>query len=242
MKVQVFSQAENLIEAAVDFVIENVPFGGVMGFATGSTPIDVYRGLADAGWDAQLSCAFALDEYLGFCEDNPASFAHYIRKHIEIPLGLKSGIVRVPNGCAKDPELECDLFEQEVRSKPMDLQILGVGRNGHIAFNEPGSAPDSLTRIVELSMETRQDNGADFNGLAPGKALTQGVGTILGAKKLLLIARGAAKAHSIKSLLGGEVVPTVPVTYLRDHPNLTVFVDEAAIALVENPFDTRSGQ
>jgi glucosamine-6-phosphate deaminase len=91
-------------------------------------------------------------------------------------------------------------------------------------------------------METRQDNGADFNGLAPGKALTQGVGTILGAKKLLLIARGAAKAHSIKSLLEGEVVPTVPVTYLRDHQNLTVFVDEAAMALVENPFDTRSGQ
>ena len=233
MKVQVFKESQNLIQAAVEFIIENVPRGGVMGFATGGTPLDVYKGLATSGWNAQLSTAFALDEYLGVCEDNPASFSFYIRKNIEIPLGLEPGFVKVPNGCAEDPQLECELFESAINQSPIDLQILGVGKNGHIAFNEPGATPDSFTRVVDLALSTRHDNGEDFNGLAPARALTQGVGTILKAKKLLLIVRGASKAAALKMLFESEASPEAPVTFLRSHSDLTVLADEAAMSLVK---------
>lgn len=240
MEVQVFSQAKNLIQEAVDFIIRSVPSGGTMGFATGGTPVDIYKGLADAGWDAQLSSAFALDEYLGICADNPASFGYYVRKNIEIPLGLRPGLIRVPNGCSEDPNLECELFEQAIRKDPIDLQILGVGTNGHIAFNEPGAGPDSLTRVVDLSLSTRKDNGGDFNGLAPLKALTQGVGTILRAKKLLLIARGESKAQAMKELFNSKANTEFPVTFLREHPDLTVLADQAAMSLVKGHFDRPS--
>ncbi len=200
----------------------------VYGFATGNTPLKIYDELRRGG-PLEMAAAFALDEYLGLEPQDERSFNWYVRNRVEPALGLPTGSIRCPNGAAEDPELEASQFEANIKESPIDLQLLGTGRNGHIAFNEPGSEGDSLTRVVELHEITRVDNGSDFDGLAPEKAITQGIATILRAKKLLLVATGESKSEPIRKLLAGKVDTQWPLTHLVDHPNLVVLVDRAAM-------------
>lgn len=213
--------------AAQEFLLEASPTT-VFGFATGNTPLSIYEELSKHG---PLECAasFSLDEYLGLQAEDPRSFAWYIRNRVEPALQMPGGFIHVPTGNAADPHSECERFENLIKDNPIDLQLLGTGRNGHIAFNEPGSLPDSLTRVVELAEMTRTHNGTDFDGLAPKWAITQGVATILRAKKILLVATGAAKAEPLAKLLAGQVDENWPITYLIDHPNLVVLADQAAM-------------
>lgn len=195
----------------------------VLGVATGNTMLPIYQALAKFA-PLEISAGFSLDEYVSLAPTDSRSFGFYVTEEIEKPLGLAPGTIRYPIGNT-DPELEAKSFEEEIRANPIDLQILGVGRNGHIAFNEPGSDIDSVTRVVELDEQTRIDNGEDFDGLAPTHAITQGISTILRAKTILLIATGATKREPIAKLLAGEIDPEFPVTYLSQHQNLLVFVD-----------------
>lgn len=200
----------------------------VLGFATGNTPLSIYAELSKRG-PLEIAGAFSLDEYVGIEQSDERSFAWYVRNRIESALGLPEGFIRCPDGATGNPAAEAERFESSIASNPIDLQLLGTGRNGHVAFNEPGSKATSLTRVVELDQITREDNGADFGGLAPTLAITQGVGTILRAKKLLLVATGANKKEPISKLLSGEKDEQWPLTLLLDHPDLVVLVDSAAV-------------
>ena len=228
LRLEVLGTAAEVAKTAAQEFLSVASPSAVFGFATGHTPLSIYKELSNHG-ALQCAAAFSLDEYVGLDAEDPRSFAWYIRNRVETALQLDAGFIHVPAGDAKDTYAECARFESLIRSNPIDLQLLGTGRNGHIAFNEPGSERDSVTRLVELDETTRSDNGSDFGGLAPQWAITQGVATILSAKKILLVATGAAKKEPLARLMAGEVDNDWPVTYLIGHPDLVVLADQAAV-------------
>lgn len=232
MRVFVFDGAQGAAQALANQVREAVPRGGVLGIATGRSPLAVYQELEGFAIGMGMS-GFALDEYVGVGSDSPSSFASYVRSKIEGPLGFAPSAIRVPNGLATNPNDEAAQFERELAQTRVNLQILGVGRNGHVAFNEPGSPPDSLTRVVQLSEETRSDNREDFGGPVPELAISQGIGTIMRSEQICLIATGKAKAFAISKLLQGEPDLSFPVTHLAAHPRLTLYIDRLAYSLSE---------
>ena len=228
LRLEVLGNAAEVAKFAAQEFLSAASPSTVFGFATGNTPLSIYKELSNHG---RLECAsaFSLDEYVGLQAEDPRSFAWYIRHRVEPALQLGAGFIHVPAGDAKDTDGECSRFESLIQSNPIDLQLLGTGRNGHIAFNEPGSDQDSVTRVVELDETTRTDNGSDFGGLAPQWAMTQGVATILRARKILLVATGAAKKEPLARLLAGEVDKDWPITHLIGHPDLVVLADQAAV-------------
>lgn len=212
----------------------------VLGFATGSSPIAVYQNLAERVAAGELSFAatrgFALDEYVGIPAGDARSYAWFIRNRIEIPLGMPAGAVQVPDGTAADLERAALRFDRAIASAGgIDLQLLGVGVNGHIGFNEPGSSLGSRTRIKTLADQTRVDNARFFHSPAdvPTRCLTQGLGTILEARAIVLVASGAAKAAAIAAVVEGPVTSMWPGSVLQHHPRTTVIVDEAAASRLQ---------
>lgn len=216
-------QLAELVASEIAAKISSASHDFVLGVATGNTMIPLYQALSKYS-PLAISRGFALDEYIGLESDDVRSFAHYVRHSIEMPLGLRPGTILVP-GVTGDLVIAAADFEAEIIKTPIDIQILGVGRNGHIGFNEPGSDPGSKTRVVTLDRNTRIDNGADFSGLAPEQAITQGIGTISAARAIYLVATGANKAQAIGKLLHCEIDDLFPVTQLSNHPDLRVFID-----------------
>lgn len=226
LKLEVFDNQQQLAELMSSEIAAKVSSATddfVLGVATGNTMIPLYQALSKYS-PLAISRGFALDEYVGLEENDSRCFGHYVRHSIEMPLGLRPGTILVPR-VTGDLVIAAADFEAEIMKTPIDIQILGVGRNGHIGFNEPGSDPESKTRVVELDTDTRIDNGADFAGLAPEQAITQGIGTILAARAIYLVATGASKAPAIRKLLAAEIDELFPVTQLANHPNLRVFID-----------------
>lgn len=209
----------------------------VLGLATGSSPLSAYAALArlvdERGIDLSGLRGFALDEYVGLDPAHPESYHSVINATVTEPLGLDPERVRVPSGTA-DPEHEGADFEAAiVAAGGVDLQILGLGRNGHLGFNEPGSPWDSRTRIVPLTEETIVDNARFFDGDAsqvPRSAMTQGIGTILDAKELLIIAIGSEKASAVREALEGPETIEMPGGVLRRHPRVHWYLDPLAAA------------
>jgi len=200
----------------------------VIGLATGSTPVGVYRELArlrvqeDVDFGAVET--FNLDEYLDLPSDHLQTFARWTREHFHAPL-------RISSERAHFIEAGIDGYEQLIQDAGgIDLQILGIGRNGHIAFNEPGSTRESRTREVELHPWTREDAAAAFGGLAtvPHRAITMGVATILEARRLRVLAFGSRKAEIMKRVLEDAIGPEVPATFLREHRDLVLWLDREA--------------
>lgn len=204
-----------------------------LGVATGSSPSGLYRELAVAvarepGLFADVR-AVALDEYVGLSPEDPRSYRATVRKEVVEPLGLDPERVRVPS------ERSAEEYDETVaREGGVDLQILGIGSNGHIAFNEPGSPHDSATRIVALTEATRRDNARFFDSVAqvPTHAVTQGIGTVLRARRLLLIAQGAGKAAAVAAALEGPVTEDLPGSALQRHGDVTVVLDREAASLL----------
>ena len=194
----------------------------VLGVATGATPLPVYRALARASGDFSGVRLVALDEYVGLPAGHPASYSAYVEGEIAVPLGLPAAHVVVPQGSGVALELRIAALGG------VDLQLLGIGRNGHLAFNEPGSPLDSRTRVVALTETTRRDNAAYIDASVPTRAITQGLGTILEARHLVLIATGAAKAVAVAAALSGPVTPDCPASVVQRHPRVTVVLDAAA--------------
>lgn len=228
LRLEVLNSSAEVARLAAQEFLATASSKAVFGFATGKTPLNIYKELFKSG-PLECAAAFSLDEYLGLRADDPRSFAWYIRNRVEPALRLPRGFIHVPAGDTLDADAESTRFENLIEANPIGLQLLGTGRNGHIAFNEPGSQPDSKTRVVDLDEITRTDNGADFGGLAPPKAITQGVRTILQSKKILLVATGAAKREALARLLSGHVDASWPITYLLGHPDLVVLADQAAM-------------
>ena len=207
----------------------------VLGVATGSSPLATYTELArwvQAGrLDLRRAHAFALDEYVGLGEGHPQSYAAVIAATVTRPLGLDPTRVHVPPGHAEDVDAACADYEREIHSVGgVDVQVLGVGTNGHIGFNEPTSSLGSRTRIKTLTGRTRTDNARFFATLdaVPRFCITQGLGPIMEARHLVLVAQGAHKAEAIAALVEGPLTSLVPGSVLQLHPRATVILDEAA--------------
>lgn len=196
-----------------------------IGLATGETFREAYGWFDDKATLDGVRC-FMLDEYVGLASDHPDGFAATLRAW------LPAIDLEALDGTAADAEAECARYERQIRTLgPIDVQLLGVGVNGHIAFNEPGSSATCRTRVVALAEETRSRNRANLTTLAdvPARALTQGVGTILDARSILVVATGAAKAAALRRLLDGPQGPDVPLSWLRSHPAVSVVADRAAL-------------
>ena len=207
----------------------------VIGLATGSSPLAIYAELAALVRGGHLHASqvrgFALDEYVGIPEGHPQSYASVIRREVVEPLGLAPTSVLVPDGRAQDLEAACLQYEAAIRDAGgVDIQILGIGANGHIGFNEPTSSFASRTRIKTLAPQTRADNARFFDDPdeVPMHCVTQGLGTIMEARELLLVAQGGRKAAAIAAAAEGPVSSMCPGSILQFHPYATVIIDEAA--------------
>ncbi|GAA2180255.1 glucosamine-6-phosphate deaminase [Brooklawnia cerclae] len=209
----------------------------VLGLATGSSPLGTYAELAEQATsgttDFSAASGFALDEYVGIPAEHPQSYAAVIDREVTRRLGMDPARVHVPDGRATEIPAACDAYEAAIRaSGGVDIQILGIGANGHIGFNEPSSSLSSRTRIKTLTPRTRADNARFFDSLddVPTHCLTQGLGTIMDARRIVLVAQGSAKAAAVAAAVEGPVSAMCPASVLQFHPHATVVVDEAAAA------------
>jgi glucosamine-6-phosphate deaminase len=200
----------------------------VLGLATGRTMEGVYRELR--GVDLSQATTFNLDEYLGVGPGDPGSYAHYMREHLFSHVNLSEERIHLLDGLTTDPEHECESFEKAIeRAGGIDVQLLGIGENGHIAFNEPGSSLASRTRFKTLASSTIASNKECFpGGQPPRHVLTLGVGTILESKLCLLLAFGRRKAQAVASMAEGPLTAMCPASALQLHPRTIVLLDEEA--------------
>jgi len=213
----------------------------VLGLATGRTMEAVYNLLAELyeneGLDFSLATAFNLDEYVGLSPDDPRSYRFYMDKYLFSRVNIDVRNTHLPNGMAEDLEEECRRYEQEIEVRNgIDFQLLGVGKTGHIGFNEPLSAMRSRTRVKALTPETIVQNAALVGGPGrmPHRAITMGVGTILECKRCVLLATGIDKADVIARAVEGPITSMISATALQLHPKCTVIVDEAAASGLEH--------
>jgi glucosamine-6-phosphate deaminase len=239
MKIQ--KNYEELSEKAAEIVIKEISKKPCLtiGFATGSTPLGLYKKLVLAYKKKKISfskiTSFNLDEYYGIKRKDKNSYNYYMHQILFNNINIKKSNINMLGGEAENPEKECQNYEKKIKNKPIDIQILGVGVNGHIGFNEPDSRFDSRTRLVNLSRETINSNSRFFkNKQVPRKALTMGISTIIKAKKILLLASGKNKAEAIYQLVKGKKSGKWPVTCLKNHKNLIVIIDKEAAGLIKS--------
>ncbi|WP_189934040.1 glucosamine-6-phosphate deaminase [Streptomyces sulfonofaciens] len=226
-----------LIAEAMAQLLRRKP-DAVLGVATGSTPLPVYEALAakvrSGGVDASRARIAQLDEYVGLPADHPESYRSVLGRQVLQPLGLGPGAFMGPDGRAADIPAACAAYEETLeKAGGVDLQLLGIGTDGHIGFNEPCSSLASRTRIKTLTEQTRVDNARFFDGdieQVPHHVITQGIGTILAARHVVLLATGAGKADAVAASVEGPVAAVCPASALQLHPHATVVVDEAAAA------------
>ena len=241
MQARVCPNYESMSATAASIVAEKIRErpDAVLLLPTGTTPLGMYRRLVTLHAEGGLSFAratfFNLDEYLGLQPDHPASYRVYMKENFYDCIDADPERVHVPNGSAPDPEAECERYETAIREVGgADLCVLGIGRNGHIGFNEPGAPFGSRTRVVRLSESTRRVNAADFEGnRAPEKAITVGMATIFEAREVLMLASGTNKARAVAAAIEGEVSEDVPASMLREHPSTTFLLDHDAAAAME---------
>lgn len=200
----------------------------VLGLATGSTPETLYKEMTSSDIDFSDMVSVNLDEYVGLGGDDDQSYRYFMNDQLFNKKPFKE--TYVPNGKAADLEAECAHYESIIDSHPIDIQILGIGQNGHIGFNEPGTPLDSLTHVVELTESTINANKRNFEKVedVPTRAVSMGIGSIMKGKKMILIAYGEAKADAIKGMINGHVSVDLPASALQNHADVVVIVDEAA--------------
>ena len=227
-------QIGKLAADAVEELLRRKP-NAVLGLATGSSPLPVYDELAARherdGLDFSAAHAFALDEYVGLEPGHPESYREVIRREFTNRVNILPENVHTPDGAAEDIPAACRAYEDRMRSLGgVDLQLLGVGTDGHIGFNEPGSSFASQTRVKTLTEQTRRDNARFFDSIddVPMHCITQGLGTILKARHLVLLAFGEGKAEAVAAAVEGPLTASLPGSAIQLHPHATVVVDEAA--------------
>lgn len=219
-----------LVAGAIADLVAAKP-DAVLGLATGSTPLSTYRALAALRLPLAKVRGFALDEYVGLPIGHPESYRSVITREAVEPLGLTPSLVRVPGDDGLPLEGAGERYERDILAAGgVDLQLLGIGSTGHIGFNEPGSSFASLTRVKTLAARTREDNARFFDSAddVPMHCLTQGLGTILRARHLVLLAFGESKAEAIAAAVEGPVTSSLPGSAIQLHAHVTVIVDEAA--------------
>ncbi len=242
MLVEVFADYENMSDRAAEIVTDQIRRkpDSVIGFATGSTPLGLYKRLIQnhkaRGLDFSKITTFNLDEYIGLPPTHDQSYHYFMWKNLFSHINVTPAHVHIPQGMTDDVEAFCAWYEDRIaQAGGLDLQILGIGANGHIAFNEPGSSLGSRTRIKTLTQKTIKDNARFFDDPAdvPQHAITMGIGTIMDAKKVLLIGNGSGKADAIKATLEGPITAMVPATIVQLHRHAHILLDEAAASKLQ---------
>lgn len=199
-----------------------------LGLATGSTPEALYKEMVESDVDFSHMTSVNLDEYVGLGADDPQSYHYFMREHLFNKKPFKETFL--PNGLATDAKKECERYDAILESHPIDIQILGIGENGHIGFNEPGSSFDGKTSEVNLTESTIEANSRNFSDISevPTKAYSMGIGSIMQANKIILLAYGTKKAEAIYQTIKGPITELVPASALQIHPDVTIIVDEEA--------------
>ncbi len=237
MRLEVFDTAEAAAAAAAARLAACLGArpSAVLGLATGATMEPVYAALRRRLREERLSLAqatsFNIDEYLGLGADDPQSYRATMNRLLFDDVDLPAARAHLPDGLAEDPEAEARRYEAAIAAAGgLDLQLLGLGRNGHVGFNEPGSPADSRTRVVALSAATREANARHFpaGAAVPSHAITLGIATLMEARALLMVVTGAAKRAPLARLLEGPPAPDCPASLLAGHPDFTVLADRAA--------------
>ncbi len=233
IKVKNYDQmSEEALKIILD-VVKNKP-DAVLGLATGSTPLGLYAKMIEDhknNGTSYAECrAVNLDEYVGLDINSDQSYVYFMRENLFKNIDIKLENTHIENGKADDTEVECARYNALLGELVQDVQVLGIGSNGHIAFNEPGTSFDSVTHIVDLAESTIKDNSRLFNSIdeVPRQAFTMGLSNIMNAKKIVILANGEGKAYAIGELVNGEIREEVPATILRNHPDCILICDELA--------------
>lgn len=240
MKIIITKNYEEMSDKAFEVmkeVVVNKP-DAVLGLATGTTPIGLYKRMIEdckKGTSYKNIKTVNLDEYKGLDYSSDQSYVYFMRDNLfdHIDIDLKN--TNIENGKADDADKECARYNALLENMQQDIQLLGLGSNGHIAFNEPGTKFGSLTHVVDLTESTIKDNSRLFKDISevPRQAFTQGLRNIMNAKKILILASGANKAKAVYGMVKGEVAEALPASVLQLHPDCTLIVDEAAGALLK---------
>lgn len=249
MKILVFEKEEHLDAYVGEYICQFIRnhFQPVIGFATGSTPLGVYRYFIDNYQAQKVSFrqvkAFNLDEYVGLTPSHPRSFASAMKNELFSHIDILPENINALDGSKEDMIQECQRYESLIDANPIDIQILGIGMDGHIAYNEPGSPLDGACHVVDLhqvSIESSLDYGFDHIEDVPTQGVTQGIGTIMKAKQLIMMAKGEKKADLVKRMIYGEVTPDFPSSIIQRHPNVIVCLDRSAASqLKEEDYEKR---
>lgn len=211
----------------------------VLGLATGSSPVGLYKKMiADHnsnGTSYKNVVTFNLDEYIGIPRSHEQSYYTFMHENLFDSLDVPEASIHIPHGDAEDMEAECVRYEEELKKVTIDLQVLGIGTDGHIGFNEPGTPFESETHIMALEEQTRQDNARFFEDdidEVPTHAITMGLASIMRAAKIIVIATGANKANAVYGMIKGPKTTDCPASILQDHPDVTVILDHEAAARI----------
>ncbi|MCK9470448.1 MAG: glucosamine-6-phosphate deaminase [Bacilli bacterium] len=208
--------------------------GAVLGLATGSTPIGTYKNLIKMYQNKEISFknikSYNLDEYCELPREHSESYYTFMHKNLFDHVDMQEENINMPSSVGADLEVLAKEYNDKLNSTSIDLQLLGIGGNGHIGFNEPGTSFDQETFIVELAEKTRQDNARFFNSIdeVPRHAITMGIKNIMNAKQILLLASGASKQEAVKKLVEGEITENFPASILKKHRDVIVIIDEEA--------------
>lgn len=237
MNILKFNSEEDFVQTGANLIASLLQSNpkAVLGLATGSSPVGVYARLVEMHRKGLVSFAKAssynLDEYVGLPVDHPQSYRSFMNEHLFNHIDIDLARTHVPDGNASDPDAECAAYDRMLEENgPVDLQILGIGSNGHIGFNEPDTSLTSGTHVVNLLDETREANARFFDKLddVPRQAVTMGIGSILKARQIVLLVRGQEKAEAIRNAVLGPITTQCPASLLQCHPNVIILVDEGA--------------
>lgn len=242
MRLIVCDNQQDIAKLGADMIAEVMADkkDAVLGLATGSTPVPMYAELVRRYRAGELDFSTVrsvnLDEYYPLAPDNDQSYRYFMNHQLFDHINIDKSNTNVPDGLAKDPSAACAAYESIIRSLGgIDIQVLGIGGNGHIGFNEPAEALDPLTHLTDLTEDTIRANARFFESEAdvPRHALTMGIGTILSARRILLIATGSAKAKAIATVLSGKLTTSCPASLLNLHNDVTILCDRDAVSLCD---------
>lgn len=234
---------DGMSEEAASILVERINRldNPVLGLATGSTPEGLYKRLIEEYKQGNVSFknvkSFNLDEYVGLEKNDPNSYYYFMKEKLFDHVDISLENVRVPNGVASDLQQECKDHEAAIQtSGGIDVQLLGIGANGHIGFNEPGTPFSSKTQVVDLDESTIEANSRFFDSIedVPTQAVSMGIETIMNSKEILLLVSGAGKAEALDRLINGDVTEDLPASVLKNHPNVTVIADDAAFTVIDS--------
>ncbi|SCG81792.1 glucosamine-6-phosphate deaminase [Proteiniborus sp. DW1] len=237
MRIIVANDYEAMSKKAAHIIVSQIVLkpNCVLGLATGSTPIDTYKELINlykmGVIDFSDVTSFNLDEYFGLPKNNPQSYDYFMKANLFNHINIDDEKINIPNGMTDNVVRECAEYEKKIEAAGgIDLQLLGIGRNGHIGFNEPSDHFEPKTHLVQLDEDTIKANSRFFDSIedVPTKAISMGIGSIMKAKKILLLASGAEKADAIYDTVKGPITPKVPASILQLHPDVTIIVDKEA--------------